>query len=66
MMTNFKQSLYHIARPIALAALLLSVAPVLAGSFAAFQNPVKQFPSSGESGESVVYSSGEVVVVNQS
>ncbi|HEY5362863.1 MAG TPA: hypothetical protein VIJ49_01535 [Aestuariivirga sp.] len=63
MMTNFKQSMYHIARPIALAALLLSVAPVLAGSFAAFQNPVKQYPSSGQS---VVYSSGEVVVVNQS
>lgn len=61
-MTNFKRALYNISRAVVLAALLLSVAPVLAGSYAALHHPVHQFSSSGES---VIYMSSNAAAINQ-
>ena len=55
-------AIYKITRPVALAAMLLSVAPVLAGCYDALTHPIQHFSSAGES---VVYQNGNVVVLNQ-
>ena len=62
MMINSNQAIYIIARPFALAAILLSVVPVLAGCYDALNHPIQRFSSTGES---VVYESSDVAVVNQ-
>ena len=57
---NFKHATYAVTRAVALARVWLSVAPVLAGSYGAFNNPEKPSRSSGQS---VVYKSNDVTVV---
>ena len=59
-MINFKRASYTISRAIALAAVWLSVAPVLAGSYGTLHHAAQQLRSSGES---VAYKSNDVTVV---
>ena len=60
-MMNPNRAMYRVIRPFALAAMLLSVAPVLAGCYGALNHPIQHFSSTGES---VVYQSGDVAAVN--
>ena len=60
MMINFKRAFYTVSRAVALAAVWLSVAPVLAGSYQTRHHPVQQLLSSGSS---VVYKSNDITVV---
>ena len=59
-MINFKRASYPVSRAVALAAVSLSVAPVLAGSYSTLHHPVKQLRTSGSS---VVYKSNDFTVV---
>ena len=62
-MTNFKRALSNLSRAGVLAALMLSVAPVLAGSYAKLHHHrVLQISSSGES---VIYRSSDAAAINQ-
>ena len=60
MMINFKRASYTVSRAVALAAVWLSVAPVLASSYSTLHHPVQQLRSSGSS---VVYKSNDITVV---
>lgn len=59
-MINLKRASYTFSRAVALAAVWLTVAPVLAGSYPMLHHPMTQLRSSGES---VVYKSNDVTVV---
>lgn len=59
-MIDVKRASYTVTRAVALAAVWLSVAPVLAGSYLTLHHPVQQLHSSGES---VVYKSNDITVV---
>ena len=59
-MIDFKRASFTVSRVVALAAVWLSVAPVLAGSHSMHYHPIQELRLSGES---VVYKSSNVTVV---